>query len=47
MIARTLILIALVVLPGCITTNTSISVEYAIPHKYGDGKVSITSTLKH
>jgi hypothetical protein len=44
-LARMLIIVALVVLPGCVTTHTTIGIEYAIPKQYGDGKVAITSTL--
>jgi len=43
--ARMLLIIALVVLPGCVTTNTFVSLEYVVPQKYGDGRVSITSTI--
>ena len=45
MLARMLLFIALLVLVGCKSTNVNISVEYAIPKQYGDGKVAVTSTL--
>ena len=42
---RLFLIVALLALVGCKTTNVNISVEYAIPKQYGDGKVAVTSTL--